>query len=400
MNLRARRPFVCFVIERLADRSGGAERIVVELANRLAASGRRVHLVTYERGTAEPFYALVRGVTHMNLRVPAPQRPRLRRVLDRVRDGMHARGPHPQFLQKLLWQSKRGGFVRTLERYLHLHRPDVVVAVAPPSMVTLAQVQTQHALRRVASLHNVPALDLESLARWDRNPLDIEQRWQSLHTFDAITVLQTEFRAWFDEPLRSKVHVIPNPVFAAPSTPLVKRERVVLYVGRLAAPKRLDILIDAWAKLKDRFADWRVEVFGTGILEPALRRKIRALGLEHAVLLQGHTRDIQSQYARASILAHPAEYEGWGLSISEALARGVPCVGFADCPGVNSLIIHEHNGLLAASTGNRVDNFADALARLMADDDLRARVAAAGPNSVAQFAPDVVQALWEDILDG
>ncbi len=395
-----RRPFVCLVIERLADRSGGAERIVVELANRLAASGRRVHLITYERGTAEPFYALARGVTHMNLRVPAPQRPRVRRVLDRLRDGMHARGPHPGFLRKLLWRSKRGGFVRALERYLNLHRPDVVVAVAPPTMVTLAQVQCQHVFRRIASLHNVPALDLESLARWDRNPLDIEQRRRSLLTFDAITVLQTEFRDWFDEPLRSKVHVIPNPVFAAPSTPRAARERVVLYVGRLATPKRLDILIDAWAKLKDRFVDWRVEVFGTGILEPALRRKIRAHGLEQVVLLQGHTRDIQAEYARASILAHPAEYEGWGLSISEALARGIPCVGFADCPGVNSLIVHEHNGLLVSATGNRTDNFAHALARLMEDDELRAQMGDAGPGSVAQFAPDTVQNLWEQVLDG
>jgi len=398
--MTVRRPFVCFVIERLADRSGGAERIVIELANRLAASGRRVHLITYERGTDEPFYALARGVTHMNLKVPAPQRPHVRRVLDRLRDGLHARGPHPKVLQKLLWRSKRGGFVQALERYLSLHRPDVVVAVAPPTMVTLAQVRYDHAMRRVASLHNVPALDLESLARWDRNPLDIEQRWQSLQSFDAITVLQREFRAWFDEPLRNKVHVIPNPVFDAPSTPREARERVVLYVGRLATPKRLDILIEAWAKLKDRFFDWRVEVFGTGILEPALQRKIRALGLEQVVLLQGHTRDIQAEYARAAILAHPAEYEGWGLSVSEALARGIPCVGFADCPGINSLIVHEHNGLLAGSTGNRVDNFADALGRLMADDELRAQMGAAGPGSVAQFAPDAVQAMWERVLDG
>ncbi|HXS18732.1 MAG TPA: glycosyltransferase [Polyangiaceae bacterium] len=398
--MAARRPFVCFVIERLADRSGGAERIVVELANRLAASGRRVHLITYERGMDEPFYALARGVTHMNLRVPTSQRSHVRRVLDRVRDGLHAKGPHPKLMQKLLWHSKRGGFVRALERYLALHRPDVVVAVAPPTMVALANIRPQHAFRRVASLHNVPALDLESLVRWDRNPLDIEQRKQALQSFDAITVLQTAFRSWFDEPLRSKVHVIPNPVYSASSTPVEARERVVLYVGRLATPKRVDILIDAWAKLKDRFGDWRVEVFGTGILEPALQRKIRALGLEQVVQLRGHTRDIAAEYARAAILAHPAEYEGWGLSVSEALARGVPCVGFADCPGINALIVHEHNGLLVPPADNRVDNFASALARLMADDELRTRLGAAGPGSVAQFAPDAVQAMWEHVLDG
>lgn len=400
MSVPDKRDFVCFVIERLADRSGGAERIVIELANRLAAGGRRVHLVTYEKRLGEPFYALGRGVTYLNLKVPVRQRGYTRRALDRLRDGLHARGPHPKFVQRLMWHSKRGGFVRALQEYLDLHQPDVVVAVAPPSMVTVARVTPRYPLRRIASLHNVPVLDLDSLERWDRNPLDLHHRKSSLHTFDAITVLQSTFRDYFEDSLQGKVHVVPNPVYPAEITPFERRERVVACVGRLAGPKRIEILVDAWAVLKPRFPGWKVEVFGTGPLEKRLFQRIRAARLEDVFFLRGHTRDIDAEYARASILAHPAEYEGWGLSVSEALARGIPCVAFADCPGVNELIVQERNGLLVPTSADLSSSFADALGRLMGDVELRRRLGEAGPSSVEQFAPDMVQALWERVLDG
>src|SRR5690606_34936813 len=123
--------------------------------------------VSYEKEVGEPFYALERGVTYLNLRFPTALRSYPRRALDLVRAGVHAKMPYPAALNRAVWHSKRGGFIRALEKYLELHEPQTAVAVAPPAMVVLAQAKRSYALRTVASLHNVPDLDLNSSLRWD-----------------------------------------------------------------------------------------------------------------------------------------------------------------------------------------------------------------------------------------
>ena len=70
----------------------------------------------------------------------------------------------------------------------------------------------------------------------------------------------------------------------------------------------------------------------------------------------GHTNAITRAYLAASLLCHPAEHEGWGLAVTEAIAAGVPAVGFADCPGVNQLIRDGENGVLVPGDGDRAED--------------------------------------------
>jgi glycosyltransferase involved in cell wall biosynthesis len=93
----------------------------------------------------------------------------------------------------------------------------------------------------------------------------------------------------------------------------------------------------------------------------------------------------------------PSLYESFGLATAEALAHGLPAVGFADCPGTNELIENEVNGLLVPA-GDRVAGLAAALSRLIEDSDLRRRLGQAGPQSVARFSVDTIVAQWEELL--
>ena len=112
----------------------------------------------------------------------------------------------------------------------------------------------------------------------------------------------------------------------------------MLSVGRLAAVKRHGLLIDAFARLAGEFPDWQLRIFGIGPLEAALAARSGPSGSGGSVRMMGHTDAIEEEYLAAALLAHPAEHEGWGLAVTEAMAAGVPPVGFADCPGVNQLI--------------------------------------------------------------
>jgi glycosyltransferase involved in cell wall biosynthesis len=392
---------VSFVIDKLAGRSGGAERVLIETANALAARGHQVEILSHESRGAAPFYPLALGVIHTNLRRPAAARGRLRRKLDAQREGLHHRvSSFPFPADHLMWQSKHGAFWRRLERHLDLHRPDVAIAFLPPAITALGLCRPRYPLRRVASLHNVPQHDLQNPARWDPNPLDRKRRMAALEAHDAITVLLPEFRDWFDEPLRAKISIVPNkvqPVSQARRDRAV-RQKTVLSVGRLAPVKRHGLLVEAWGKIAADFPDWQVKIFGTGPLRKELAARIREAGLEDQVLLMGHTDAIDKEYLSASLLCHPAEYEGWGLAVTEAMAAGVPAIGFADCPGVNQLIDDGQNGLLVSEAGDAAENLAQALASLMGDDARREALGENGPDSVRDYAPEKVIDRWEDIL--
>jgi glycosyltransferase involved in cell wall biosynthesis len=396
---------VCLIAHQIAGRSGGAERVLVETANAIAARGHHVEILTHERSTGPPFYPLKFGVTPTNLRRPDAVRGKLRLRFDRWRDEKHRTMPQEQSyyrfpVNRLSWLSKHGAFWRRLERYINFHRPDVAIAFLPPSIVALGMIRPAYPLRRIASLHNVPERDLCDPARWDPNPFDRQRRMTSLHRHDAITVLQPEFRDWFPAELKEKMSIVPNVVrqISAARIARYSRDNTVLSVGRLASVKRFDLLIDAWARIADDFPDWTLKIFGRGPLQRELGKQIQDLGLSGKVCLMGHTSGIDKEYLSASILAHPAEHEGWGLAASEALAAGVPVIGFKECPGINHLVKHEKNGLLVPGEADAVAALAEALATLMRDDSKRSAFAHAAPDTVRDYEPGKVYDLWENLL--
>jgi glycosyltransferase involved in cell wall biosynthesis len=397
---------VCFITERIAGRSGGAERVLIETANAISERGHRVEIVTHERDSRPPFFPLRFGVTLTNIRRPDAVRGKLRLRFDRWRDEKHRVMPQDQSYYRfptnhLAWLSKHGSFWRRLERYLDLHRPDVAIAFLPSAIVALGMIRPGYTLRRIASLHNVPERDLCDPARWDPNPLDRKRRLSSLRQHDAITVLQPEFRNWFPDELSRKISIIPNVVRPISAARIARhqREKTVLSVGRLASVKRHDTLIDSWAELAEEFPDWTLKIFGRGPMQRQLGEQIRDLGLSGKVRLMGHTTRIDKEYLTASILAHPAEHEGWGLAASEALAAGLPVIGFADCPGINHLVRHEINGLLVSRDSDRVPALTEALSALMSDEDFRLKLGRAAPGTVRDYEPEKVYDKWEQLIN-
>jgi glycosyltransferase involved in cell wall biosynthesis len=390
---------IAIIIERLGGRGGGAEKMAVTLANDLARKGRPVHLVSYHRDLRPPVYECKFGVTPLNLKRPSHVRPLLRQSVDFTRRVAHYLKVYPRPLQKLLWWSRHGGFEQALSTYFEDHNPRVVIAFLPPAIVAVHRARKARELPLIASLHNIPELDLQSSRRWDGNPVDIPHRSAALASFDAITVLLPSFRDWFAPELRERIHVVPNPVpEVSEERRGSKRQKTLLFVGRLAEVKRPELLVLVWSRLVGEFPDWTVKVFGAGLLRGRLTAQIRKRGLEKCFLLMGETSEISDEYLRASVLVHPAEYEGWGLAVSEALAHGLPPIAFRDCEGVNQLIRHGENGILVDPKADRVEAFVTALRRLLIDEDLRKRLGAAGPESMENYRPEKIRTCWEEVL--
>jgi glycosyltransferase involved in cell wall biosynthesis len=104
--------------------------------------------------------------------------------------------------------------------------------------------------------------------------------------------------------------------------------------------------------------------------------------MDSKVTLARNTSLIDREYQSAEIFVIPSRYEAYGLVTAEAMAHGLPVIGFEDCPGTNELIRSGVTGLLVDPKNNRVHSLASALSSLMADPLLRKRLAASGHKAI------------------
>ena len=137
----------------------------------------------------------------------------------------------------------------------------------------------------------------------------------------------------------------------APDVALTPPEPLhVVYAGRHVADKRVLLVPDVMAALRQSRPDAYATVLGSGPLHDALRRRVRELGLADVVRLPGTVPagDVAGVLASASCLLLPSAREGYGLVVVEAAAHGTPSVVVAGpdnaavdlvTPGVNGAVV-------------------------------------------------------------
>jgi glycosyltransferase involved in cell wall biosynthesis len=152
-----------------------------------------------------------------------------------------------------------------------------------------------------------------------------------------------------------RVHTIHNPVIG-PDVQRRLSEQVawpwgdetkptLAFCGRLAAVKRPDLLLDAFARSRSHVGA-RLLVIGDGPLLPALIREVQARGLNDCVRCIGYVADPLPFLARCCALALTSDVEGFGNVIVEALAAGLSVVS-TDCPsGPSEILMRGQYGIL------------------------------------------------------
>lgn len=106
-------------------------------------------------------------------------------------------------------------------------------------------------------------------------------------------------------------------------------KRVLLHVGRLSKEKRMDIVLNAVARLAPKVPDMRLLVVGKGPAEQHYKDMVKRLGLSDRVVFAGFLPDAEmpKAYASAEILVIASTFETQGLVVLEALASGTPVAG-------------------------------------------------------------------------
>ncbi len=159
----------------------------------------------------------------------------------------------------------------------------------------------------------------------------------------------------------------------------------ILYVGTIQPRKNLDMLIDAYGRLRrDGSTAKKLVIAGRkGWLYDTLFAKIAALSLEDDVIFTGFVpdEDLAALYDRACLFVYLSLFEGFGLPPLEAMARGVPVVtsnstSLPEVVGEAGIMVSPHN----------LDEIVDGMRRVLTDDCLAEQLRRSGKMRAAQFS--------------
>jgi len=196
------------------------------------------------------------------------------------------------------------------------------------------------------------------------------------------------------------VELPPDPAREEASPP------VVLAVGRLVEKKGFDALLRAAGELRRRDVDCEVRIAGDGPEWASLQRLANELGVGNMVRFLGplSDREVQQEYARATVFALPCQTtedgnrDGIPNTVLEAMARRVPVVS-TTLASVREAVQDGVHGILVAERDHVA--LADAIARLLADPELRRRMGEAARGRVAErFDREVCAPRVFEALDG
>lgn len=153
-----------------------------------------------------------------------------------------------------------------------------------------------------------------------------------------------------------------------------RKDKIVLYSGRLVEWKNVRIVIDVAERLSKTHPDVMFHIVGRGPLEQNLRKSVSEKMLNNVIFFNSvRFEDMPKYYSQASVLLSPHRYDSFGKTVIEALACETPVVGTDfDVP-----VDVKQCGVFFKDPDD-VDGMAEAVMMLIDDEKKRMRLGRAG----------------------
>lgn len=350
-----------------ALRKGGAERVMVNLADYLHRNGVRVTLVT--QYICEEEYALPAGI--------------------------------PRILSEITPQEETGSRIGDfLARYRKLRR--IFMELAPDCILSFIGKNNLMTLlcTRFTGIPAVVSVRGEPKSEYYNFPMRFLAK--TLFACAAGVIVQTgAARDFFPPVIRKKAVILKNPL-----NPAFVRERRtgrpdgrIVSVGRVDANKNHALILRAFARIAPEFPDTSLVIYGDGEKRRELIGKAQELGLSDRVQFPGAVSDVAEKIRTASAFVLSSGHEGMPNALIEAMCLGIPSIS-TDCPcgGPRELIEDGVNGYLIP-VGDE-EALADRLRRIFSDEEGAERMGKQAALLLEEYRPERVNAEWMDYLLG
>lgn len=342
---------------------GGAERVVVNLANYLSQKND-ITVVSFRKGTLE--YDIDERVKLVELDKTNTTRFKIMRNIRRF-----------FLLNKLLKN----------EKY------DVVLSFLPKPSYMLLLLKKFRKNRVVVSVRNDPKVEYRSkLNRFLMNWL--------YPSADGFVFQTKEAQNYFSKSIRKKSIIIVNsvnPNFIVDYPYAGKREKVIVSVGRLTRQKNHLLLVNAFNEVHKKFSNYKLIIYGEGSMRGELENRIRELKLEKFVFLPGVENNIKDKIYKSSLFVLSSDYEGMPNALIEAMCLGIPCIS-TDCPcgGPRELIKDGQNGFLVEV--NNLNMLVEKIINIL-DGEIDLSIISNNANKLSnKMNPIIINKQWKDYL--
>lgn len=344
---------------------GGAERVMVNLADYFAEQGYQVTLVTQYQWENE--YTL-NGKVKRILSDITEEETTSSRIVNLKRRFCKLRG---------IWKREK---------------PDVILSfIGKNNMMAILTSRFLH-IPVAVSVRAEPSMEYYN--GW--------MRFMARHLFALAegVVLQTrQCLAFFPEKVRKKAVILRNPV--SPSFFRERyegeREKTIVAVGRVDKNKNHEMLIRAFAEIVPEFPDYRLIIYGEGEKRQELIALTEKLGCKEQISLPGSVSDVAERIYKTRVFVLPSHTEGVPNTLIEAMLMGLTVVA-TDCPcgGPGELIEDGVNGILTpvGDEEKMKEKLQFLLKNLQTADNM-------GKNAVRtgdMFQPEIVYGQWEKFL--
>jgi glycosyltransferase involved in cell wall biosynthesis len=349
--------------------SGGAERVMSDMANYWARKGWNVTIATWSGSGIPDFYPLEDAVKRVHLDFGVSANPVFQMYKNYCR-------------------------VAGLRRLVKQRQPNAVLSFMTSNNVLAILATRRLATRTVVSERIDPSRDQDLNGLW---------RFGRRRTYGLADLVVAQTRhalLWLEDHARAKRGaVIPNPLRRLPEPPEPRtRETFVLAVGRLNAQKGFDLLLRGFAGTRAAGSQWRLVILGEGGERQRLEGLCDELGLSGRVDMPGRVKDPESWMARAALVVQPSRYEGFPNVVLEAMAMGAPVIS-SDCrSGPSDIIKDGVNGRLVPV--NDVAALTQAMDELINNRAERERMGHTATSVRTEFSMDTIMPRWEDIVVG
>lgn len=199
----------------------------------------------------------------------------------------------------------------------------------------------------------------------------------------------------------SKLRMIPNPLTFPDisSTDIIAtKKKQVLVVARMSEyHKRISIVLKAWGQLTKKYAvkDWELVLVGEGPDLARYKEYVTYHKLENVKF--EHQQNPDPYYKKASIFLLTSSAEGWGLTLTEAMERGVVSVVMESSPVFRDIIDDGQTGFIVSN--NDIKSFVNKCLFLIDNPKERIEMSKHCLTKAKSFTIDKTIGLWENIIN-
>lgn len=195
----------------------------------------------------------------------------------------------------------------------------------------------------------------------------------------------------------NKIVVLPHVIDDNFKMKKVDKEYDLIFVGRLAKVKHVDVLVKAAQIITDKYPNLKIVIVGDGECRSKLENLSNQRGLNSNIYFAGYQTNVWEWYNKAKFSILTSEREGFPYSVVESLKCGVPVIT-SNCGDVQDLIEDGYNGIIIKRYED-YKSFADKIINILDEEKRLEEYSFNSVESVKDINNENIASIWREIIN-